>query len=131
MQRWLDLRRALLDLIGNLYKLDLDDWVQPVIDATAVRVDPPLTIAEAREYFGGEVATWSILHRALRGYEWWQRRVRGTAPNMFVPPPDDDPAAGREQAMIVGVTGPHDRTAFWFGYCFGNGPRTSPGQRVS
>ena len=95
MRRWLDPRHALLDLIGNLYKLDLDDWVEPIIAATVGRVDPPLTVVEARRYYGGEVKTWSMLHRALRGYEWWQRRVRRTTPNMFVPPPDYDPVAWR------------------------------------
>lgn len=93
MKRWLDPRYALLDLVGNLYKLDLDDWVEPIIAATDGRVDPPLTVAEARKYYGGEVTTWSMLHRALRGYEWWQRRVRRITPNAFVPPPDYDPAA--------------------------------------
>ncbi len=93
LKRWLDPRHSLLDLVGNLYKLDLDDWVEPIIAATAGRVDPPLTVDEARRYYGGEVATWSMLHRALRGYEWWQRRVRRTAPHAFVPPPDYDPVA--------------------------------------
>ncbi|MDH5519618.1 MAG: DUF6206 family protein [Acidimicrobiia bacterium] len=97
MKRWTDPRHALLDLAGNLYKLDLDAWVEPIIAATAGRVDPPLTVAEARQYYGGEVATWSMLHRALRGYEWWQRRVRRTTPNAFVPPPDYDPGAWKEK----------------------------------
>jgi hypothetical protein len=93
MRRWLDPRHALLDLVGNLYKLDLDDWVEPVIEATSGRVDPPITVAEAREYYGGEVRTWTMLHRVLRGYEWWRRRVRRTAPTSFLPPPDYDPVA--------------------------------------
>jgi hypothetical protein len=93
MRRWLDPRHSLLDLVGNLYKRELDDWVAPIIEAMAGRVDPPLTVSEARDYFGGEVKTWSQLHRMMRGYEWWQRRVRRTTPNGFVPPPDYDPAA--------------------------------------
>lgn len=93
MKRWLDPRHALLDLVGNLYKLDLDDWVEPIIEATSGRVHPPLTVAEAREYYGGEVKTWTMLHRVLRGYEWWQRRVRRTTPTSFLPPPDYDPVA--------------------------------------
>jgi hypothetical protein len=97
MKRWVDPRYARLDLVGNLYKLDLDDWVGPIIAATAGPVDPPLTVAEARRYYGGEVTTWSMLHRALRGYEWWQRRVRRTTPSMFVPPPDYDPAAWKRK----------------------------------
>ncbi len=93
MKRWLDPRHALVDLVGNLYKLDLDDWVQPVIDATAGRVDPPITVEEARAYYSGEVRTWTMLNRVLRGYDWWRRKVRRNAPTMFVPPPDYDPAA--------------------------------------
>ena len=94
MKRWLgDPRHALLDLVGNLYKLDLDDWVEPVIAATAGRVEPPITVEEARAYFDGEVKTWTMLHRVLRGYDWWRRRVRRRPPTMFVPPPDYDPVA--------------------------------------
>ena len=93
MKRWLEPRHALLDLVGNLYKLDLDDWVQPIIDATAGRVEPPITVEEARAYYAGEVKTWTMLNRVLRGYDWWRRRVRRHAPTMFVPPPDYDPAA--------------------------------------
>ncbi len=93
MRRWTDPRHSLLDLVGNLYKLDLDRWVEPVIAATTGRVDPPITVSEAREYYGGEVATWSMLHRVMSGYEWWQRRVRRTTPQGFVPPPDYDRGA--------------------------------------
>ena len=93
MKRWLAPRHALLDLVGNLYKLDLDDWVQPIIDATAGRVDPPITVEEARKYYSGEVKTWTMLNRVLRGYDWWRRKVRRDAPTMFVPPPDYDPVA--------------------------------------
>lgn len=97
MTRWLDHRHALLDLVGNLYKLDLDDWVEPIIAAANPAVDPPITVDEARAYYGGEVKTWSMLHRVLRGYDWWQRRVRRRAPNGFLPPPDYDPRAWKEK----------------------------------
>lgn len=97
MRRWTDPRHSLLDLIGNLYKLDLDHWVEPIIAATAGRVDPPLTVDEARTHYGGEVTTWAMLHRTMAAYEWWQRRVRRTTPNGFLPPPDYDPAAWKEK----------------------------------
>jgi hypothetical protein len=93
MRRWLEPRHALLDLLGNLYKIDLEVWIEPILEVIGDRVDPPLTVAEARDYYGGEVRTWSMLHRALKGYDWWQRRVRRTTPNGFLPPPDYDPAA--------------------------------------
>ena len=93
MRRWLDPRHALLDLIGNLHKLDLEAWIAPILEAIGDRVDPPLTVEEARDYYGGEVRTWSMLHRVLKGYDWWQRRVRRTTPNGFLPPPDYDPVA--------------------------------------
>jgi Family of unknown function (DUF6206) len=93
MTRWLDPRHALVDVVGNLYKLDLDDWVDPFLAATAGRVDPPITVEEARAYYDGEVRTWTMLHRALKAYEGWQRRVRRRVPNGFLPPPDYDPVA--------------------------------------
>jgi hypothetical protein len=93
MTRWLDPRHALVDLVGNLYKLDLDDWVEPIIAASRGKVDPPITVTEAREYYDGEVSTWTLLHKALVGYAWWQRRVRRQVPNSFVPPADYDPVA--------------------------------------
>ncbi len=93
MKRWLAPRHALLDLVGNLYKLDLDDWVEPIIAVTAGRVDPPITVEEARDYYSGEVKTWTLLNRVLRGYDAWRRKVRRRPPTMFVPPPDYDPVA--------------------------------------
>jgi Family of unknown function (DUF6206) len=93
MARWVDPRHALVDLAGNLYKLDLDNWVEPVIEASSAVADPPLTVAEARDYYDGEVKTWSMLHRVLRGYEWWTRSVRRRVPAGFLPPADYDPAA--------------------------------------
>lgn len=93
MKRWLDPRFSLLDLVGNLYKVDLDEWVEPVIQATDGLVDPPLTVEEARRYYGGEVKIWASLHRVLRGYDWWERRVRRRSPKGFLPPPDYDPKA--------------------------------------
>ncbi len=92
MKRWLDPRHALVDLVGNLYKLDLDDWVEPIIEATRGRVEPEITVEEAREYYSGEVRTWTMLHRVMAGYERW-RRLRRRTPTMFVPPPDYDPVA--------------------------------------
>jgi hypothetical protein len=102
MKRWLAPRHALLDMVGNLYKRDLDDWVEPVIEATSGRVEPPLTVAEAREYYDGEVSTWTMLHRALRAYAWWQRKVRRTTPNGFLPPQDYDPVAWKAKQKSWG-----------------------------
>ena len=102
MKRWLDPRHSLLDLLGNLYKLDLDDWVEPITEAAAGRVDPPITVTEAREYYDGEVKTWTMLHRVLKGYDWWQRRVRRTTPNGFLPPPDYDPVAWKAKQKSWG-----------------------------
>lgn len=93
MRRWLDPHLSLLDLVGNLYKRDLDDWVEPIIEATDGKVKPALTVAAARDYYDGEVKTWTMLHRVLRGYDWWQRSVRRSTPNGFLPPPDYDPVA--------------------------------------
>ena len=98
MKRWLDPRHALLDLVGNLYKLDLDDWVEPIITATVGQVDPPLTVEEARAYYDGEVKTWTMLHRVLKGYDWWQRRVRWTTPNGFLPRPTTTRSPGRRSS---------------------------------
>ena len=93
MTRWLDARHALVDLVGNLYKLDLDEWVEPVIEATRGRVAPPITVTEAREYYDGEVKTWTALHKVLVAYAGWQRSIRRRVPNGFVPPADYDPVA--------------------------------------
>ena len=106
MKRWLDPRHALLDLVGNLYKLDLDDWVEPIITATAGKVDPPLTVEEAREYYDGEVKTWTMLHRVLKGYDWWQRRGPTDHPQRVPAPARLRPGGVEGEAAVVGVTGP-------------------------
>ncbi len=99
MARWVDPRHALLDLAGNLYKLNLDDWVEPVIEASASVADPPLSVSEARDYYDGEVKTWSMLHRVLKGYDWWVRKVRRRVPPGFLPPPDYDAAAWKAKKV--------------------------------
>ena len=64
-----------------------------MIEASATVADPPLTVTEARDYYDGEVKTWTLLHRVLRGYDWWLRTVRRRTPAGFLPPPDYDPVA--------------------------------------
>lgn len=102
MARWLDPRHALLDLVGNLYKLDLDNWVEPITAAANTVAHPPITLDEARDYYSAEVKTWTMLHRLMRGYDHWVRTVRRRTPLGFQPPPDYDPVAWRAKQRAWG-----------------------------
>ena len=86
IKRYCDPRVTLVDLVGLLYKDDLDDWV-PVILEDANRVaDPPITIEEVRKYYDGEAKQWTLVNRLQRVDRSWQRRIRRRRYDFFIPP---------------------------------------------
>ncbi|HYF46298.1 MAG TPA: DUF6206 family protein, partial [Acidimicrobiales bacterium] len=95
ISRYCDPRVTLLDMCALLYKDDLDDWVPVFVDEANRAADPPITVEEARTYYGGEVRTWSMVNRMQRADRWWQRHVRRRRYDFFVPPMEYDPKAWR------------------------------------
>ena len=93
ISRYCDARVTLVDLCALLYKDDLDDWVPVFVDEANRAADPPITVEEARDYYSGEVKTWSMVNRLQRADRWWQRHIRRRRYDFFIPPLEYDPKA--------------------------------------
>lgn len=71
-----DARAALLDLIGNLKKEQLDEAI-PAFQEQANRiVDPPISEKEISRYYRNDAVMWEVLQRLRRADRWWQRTIR-------------------------------------------------------
>lgn len=71
-----DARHVLLDLVANLRKERLDDWVPAALEAANAVVAPALTAEEARRYYRSDARLWEVMLRLRRADRWWQSRVR-------------------------------------------------------
>ncbi|MFN8035495.1 MAG: DUF6206 family protein [Acidimicrobiia bacterium] len=76
MNRYLDPRTCLVDLVSNLPKEGLGAWVPAVLGAANARLDRPVTIAEAEAFHRQDVKLWPLVLRLQRIEAWWQQRVR-------------------------------------------------------
>ncbi|MFV9672243.1 MAG: DUF6206 family protein [Acidimicrobiia bacterium] len=76
LSHYYDARAALLDLIGNLKKEQLDNAI-PVFQEQANRiVNPPLSNKEISRYYRSDAVMWEVLQRLRRVDRWWQRTIR-------------------------------------------------------
>ena len=76
IRRWMSPRGALVDLVANLYKTRLDDWVDPMLREVNRVVSPPVTAVEARGVHRGDRRLWPVLFRLQKTQRWWCHRVR-------------------------------------------------------
>ena len=71
-----DPRRTLLDTAGNLLRERLPDWIDPMLERAAPRLDDPVTATEVRRFYRGNAATYASLQAMRRADRAWSRRVR-------------------------------------------------------
>jgi hypothetical protein len=76
IERYHDPRTVVLDLAANLLKDDLDALVPRLVELTAGRVEPPLSVDEVRRDRRSDEATWTALQATRRVDRAWQRRIR-------------------------------------------------------
>lgn len=76
LDKYYDVRGALLDLAGNLHKERLAPLVPVLLEAANRVADPPITAAEAARYYRDDARMWALLQRLRRADRWWQRRLR-------------------------------------------------------
>jgi Family of unknown function (DUF6206) len=69
-------RAAALDLLSNLHKEGLSEWVTAGIDLANKRFETDLGIDEVRRYYRTEARLWGMLQRMRRVDRSWQRHVR-------------------------------------------------------
>lgn len=80
-----DVRRVLLDIVGNLGKERVDVLVPAAVAAFAEAVDDPITAGEARRYYRANAILWEMLQRLRRADRWGHRR-RGAVYPFLLPP---------------------------------------------
>jgi hypothetical protein len=84
--RWREARRVALDVVANLYREGLVDWVGPATIALqrALGAAEPLTVHEARAFYDEDRATWVRLKRLQRLERAWQTGVRRRRYEFFI-----------------------------------------------
>ena len=76
LDKYYDVRGALLDLAGNLHKERLAQLLPDFLEAANRVVAPAITAGEADRYYRGDARMWGLLQRLRRADRWWQRTVR-------------------------------------------------------
>ena len=76
LDKYYDVRGALLDLAGNLHKERLASHVPAFLEAVNRVVEPAITANEAAHYYRDDARMWELLQRLRRADRWWQRTVR-------------------------------------------------------
>ena len=80
LDKYYDLRGAVLDLLGNLIKERLTRWIPTFVALANKRLVPlgarPLTLTCVRRYYAADARMWHLLQALRRADRLWQRRVR-------------------------------------------------------
>jgi hypothetical protein len=86
LTRWRDPRLVALDVVANLYREGLADWVDPAVIALNHRLVPgqPIDAGEARALYDDDVKTWPRLKRLQAVERWWQSRIRRRPYDFFI-----------------------------------------------
>ncbi len=83
--RWNDPRRVGLDIVANLYREGIPEWVDPTVVALNRQLDDdPITAEEAKKFYAEDVKIWPLLKK-LQGLErWWQTSIRRQSYDWFI-----------------------------------------------
>ena len=84
--RWNEPRRVGIDIVANLYREGLPEWVDPVVIALN-RVLPSgdsITADEAKEFFEEDKKIWPLLKRLQTVERWWRTTVRRQPYDFFI-----------------------------------------------
>lgn len=86
VERWNDPRTVGLDIVANLYREGLNDWVDPMVIALNRRSDlgEPITAAEAHKLYEEDLKLWPILKKLQRAERWWQTSIRKRPYGWFI-----------------------------------------------
>ncbi|MEM9564960.1 MAG: DUF6206 family protein [Actinomycetota bacterium] len=86
VERWNDPRRVGLDVVANLYREGLDEWVEPTVEALNRGLGPgePVTAEEGRAFYEEDARIWPLLKRLQAAERWWQTTVRRRPYDWFI-----------------------------------------------
>lgn len=76
LDKYYDVRGAILDIVGNLTKERLGHLLPAFLELANERVEPALTPDEAADYYRWDARMWSLLQFLRRLDRFWQRRLR-------------------------------------------------------
>ncbi len=84
--RWNDPRRVGIDVVANLFREGIPEWVDPTVIAINRQLDAgePITVDEARGLYEEDVKIWPALKKAQAFERWWQTTVRRRPYDWFV-----------------------------------------------
>jgi len=87
LDTYFEIRPIALDLVGNLHKEHLDDWVPVAIEVFNSRFDLGLSEDEIRRYYRRDARLWEWTQRARRLDRAWQRHIRRRSYPLLLPGP--------------------------------------------
>ncbi|MEM7326356.1 MAG: DUF6206 family protein [Actinomycetota bacterium] len=84
--RWNDPRRVGTDIVANLYREGLTQWVDPAVEALNRRFGStdPITAEEGRAFYEEDTKIWPLLKRLQTAERWWQTSVRRRPYDWFI-----------------------------------------------
>jgi hypothetical protein len=84
--RWNDPRRVGIDIVANLYREGIPEWVDPMVLALNRELAPvdPITAEEARAFYEEDVKIWPLLKRLQAVERWWQTSIRRRPYDWFI-----------------------------------------------
>lgn len=84
--RWNDPRRVGLDVVANLHREGLTQWVAPTVTALNqhLTTGEPVTAEEARAFHEEDSKIWPLLKRLQTAERWWQTSIRRRPYDWFI-----------------------------------------------
>lgn len=84
--RWNDPRRVGVDIVANLYREGLTQWVEPTVEALNRQLGPvePVTADEGRAFFEEDAKIWPLLKKLQVAERWWQTSIRRRPYDWFI-----------------------------------------------
>ncbi len=84
--RWRERRGVAIDVVANLYREGLDQWIEPTVAAMNTVLDPGEVIGvdEAKAAYAEDLKTWPRLTKLKRAERAWQTRVRRRPYDFFI-----------------------------------------------
>lgn len=84
--RWNDPRVVAVDVVANLLREGLCEWIDPMLIAVNRRLDldDPITLAEAQAHYKEDQKTFPTLVRLQRVERWWQEKIRRQTYDWFI-----------------------------------------------
>jgi hypothetical protein len=86
IDRWSAPRGVAVDIVANLIREGLTEWVDPMLDALNRRVDlgDPITTHEAQQHYEDDRKTFPRVARLQAVERWWQESVRRRPYEWFI-----------------------------------------------